>query len=175
MDALAARLIADRQDEGGWNCYRHEGSCRSSFDSTINVLEGLLAWEVAGGTTPGLRRARAAGEAWLMQRGLFRRMTTGQAAAPDYLRLRHPNRWRHDILRGLDHLRAAGLHDGTPPDPRLAGAVAILRDKRRADGTWAADDVLRGASWWPPEPVGAPSRWITLRALRVLDWWDRAA
>lgn len=172
---VVERLVEERLPDGGWNCERARGSVRSSFDTTINVLEGLLAFERATGGTPASREARASGEEFLLARGLFRRLSTGEPADPDYLLFLYPNRWRYDVLRGLDHLRAAGVLTRTPPDPRLADAVEHVRSRRLPDGTWALDRELRGQVWFTlDDGAGRPSRWVTLRALRVLHWWDRA-
>ncbi len=174
MAPLVERLVGERLEDGGWNCERANGSVRSSFDTTINVLEGLLEYERVTGGTDASRRARAAGEEYLLTRALFRRLGTGEPADQRYLRLLHPSRWRYDILRGLDHFRTASLLTGSAPDPRLAEAVELLRG-RALDGRWALDWDLRGRVWFPlDDGVGRPSRWLTLRAQRVLDWWDAA-
>lgn len=176
MTALAERLLAEVQPDGGWNCERCNGSARSSFASTINVLEGLLAFEAAGAgaLAPAVRAARRSAEAFLLERALFRRLSTGEAADPDFLRLAHPNRWRYDILRALDYFRAAALFTGDPPDPRLGEAAERLRERRLAGGAWPCDWRPRGRAWFDMEPAdGSPSRWITLKAMRVLAWWDR--
>ena len=171
--ALVERLVTERQPDGGWNCERANGSVRSSFDTTINVLEGLLEFERATGGTPASRDARRQGEEFLLARGLFRRLGTGEPADPDYLHPVHPCRWHYDILRGLEHFRAAGLLTGADPDPRLGDAVRVLRDLRDSDGAWHTARSLRGRTWFDlDDGVGRPSRWLTLKALRVLAWAD---
>lgn len=168
---IVARLLGERQPDGGWNCERANGSVRSSFDTTINVLEGLLEYQRATGGSAAVAEARRSGEEFLLARGLCRRLSTGAPADPDYLRLTHPNRWRYDVLRGLDYFRAAGVRD-----PRLAEPVAELSRRRLPDGRWPLDRQLRGRAWFAVDDgPGAPSRWITLRALRVLRWWERDA
>ncbi len=168
---IVARLLGERQPDGGWNCERANGSLRSSFDTTINVLEGLLAYEAATGGSEATREARRSGEAFLLQRQLFRRLSTGEPADPDYLRLLNPNRWHHDILRALDYFRAADV-----ADPGLGEAIAELRRRRLPDGRWPLDWSLRGRVWFAVDDgPGKPSRWITLRALRVLRWWEEAS
>lgn len=170
---IVERLLGERQADGGWNCERARGSVRTSFDTTINVLEGLLEYERATGGSAATRAARRSGEAYLLERRLFRRLSTGEPADPKYVALLHPNRWRHDILRGLDYFRAAARLDGSAPDPRLGEAIALLRDKRRPDGRWALDWTARGRVWFAVDDgPGAPSRWVTLRALRVVRWWE---
>jgi len=173
LPALVEWMLAEQQPDGGWNCERENGSVRSSFDTTINVLEALLELERNGQGTPETRRARRAGEEYLLERGLFRRKSTGEPADPGYLELRYPWRWRYDVLRAADHLRAASLVDGTAPDPRLAPVIDHLRFRRQADGRWLLDEELRGRVWFTlDDGAGLPSRWITFRALRVLRWWE---
>ncbi|MFA9446734.1 squalene cyclase [Egicoccus sp. AB-alg6-2] len=169
------RLVGERLDDGGWNCEAERGSTRSSFDTTINVLEGLLAYERVTGGTPASREARRSGEEYLLRRALFRRLSTGEPADERYLLFLHPNRWHHDVLRGLDHFRSAADLTGAPPDPRLGEPVEHVRSRRSDDGTWALDGNPTGRSWFAVDDgEGRPSRWVTLRALRVLRWWDAA-
>lgn len=166
---IVSRLVGERQADGGWNCERAGGSARSSFDSTINVLEGLLEDEKSTGGTPESRAARAAGEEYLLQRRLFRRLSTGEPAAPALLELIYPARWHYTVLRALDYFRATGAS----PDPRLAEGVEQVRSRRRPDGRWAADRRLGGRVWFGlDDGPGQPSPWITLQALRVLRWWE---
>jgi hypothetical protein len=170
---IVDRLVGERLADGGWNCERANGSVRSSFDSTINVLEGLAEFERATGGTPASRDARASGEEYLLARHLFRRLSTGAPADDRYLSLVHPNRWQYDILRALDHFRSTARSAGTAPDERLEEAIDHLRAARRDDGRWTRGRTMRGAAWFDVDDgADAPSRWITLRAMRVLDWWD---
>jgi hypothetical protein len=176
VSAIVARLLGQRLDDGGWNCERANGSVRSSFATTINVLEGLLEYERATGGTPASREARLSGEAYLLERHLFRSLGTGAPADEKFLRFVHPNRWRYDVLRALDYFRAAALLTGGTPDPRLQEAIDYLRSRQLENGTWPLDWNLPGRVWFAlDDGEGKPSRWITLRALRVLKWWDASA
>lgn len=139
VSAIVRRLLDERLVDGGWNCERCHGSTRSSFASTINVLEGLLEFERATGDDTTVRQARIGGEEYLLSRHLFRRLSTGAPADERFLELIHPPRWRYDILRALDYFRASGLLGGTRPDPRLAEAVEHLRALRQDEGTWQLD------------------------------------
>ena len=173
VSPIVARLVCECQADGGWNCERCNGSVRSSFHSTINVLEGLLEFERATGGTDASRQARWNGEEYLLQRHLFRRLTTGEPADERFLLFLYPHRWRYDILRALDYFRACSSFTRTAPDRRLAEAVEHLRSRRRADGTWPLDWRLKGRVWFDMDDgEGQPSRWITLRAMRVLKWWE---
>jgi hypothetical protein len=176
VSLIVARLVSQRLDDGGWNCERTNGSVRSSFATTINVLEGLLEYERATGGTPQSREARKSGEEYLLKRNLFRRLQTGEPADEQFLRFLHPNRWRYDILRALDYFRSAATLANTSPDPRLGEAIEQLRSRRLEDGTWPLDWRPTGEVWFQVDDgAGKPSRWITLRALRVLKWWERSA
>ena len=169
VSPIVERLLAERLDDGGWNCEAENGSVRSSFDTTINVLDGLLAFEQATGGSDDVGDARRGGEGYLLERSLFRRKSTGEVAVPEYVDAAFPYYWHYDVLRVLDYFRRAG----SDPDPRMAEAVEVVRSKRQPDGRWLLDRAHPGRVHFDLEDgVGAPSRWNTLRALRVLDWWD---
>ena len=168
VDGLLARLLADQLDDGGWNCATETGSTVASFHSTICVLEGLLEHEMATGGTAESTAARRRGEAYLLERSLLRRRSTGEVVDQAWLAFSFPTRWHYDVLRGLEHFRRADVRD-----PRLAEAVDLVRSKRRPDGTWPLENTHPGAVQIRFEDVdGTPSRWNTLRAARVLRWWE---
>ena len=169
-DALARRLLAEQLSDGGWNCEAPK-SAVSSFHTTICVLEGLLEYQRAIGPTspitPQIAAARQRGHQYLLQRSLFRRRSTGEVAHPAFLELAFPPRYRYDILRALDYFRSANL----PPDPRIDEALHMVESKRQPDGRWLLDGACDEALAVPTgESAGQPSRWNTLRALRVLHW-----
>jgi hypothetical protein len=172
VSSMARRLVGERLDDGGWNCERINGSIRSSFATTINVLEGLLEYERATGGTPESRAARKSGEEFLLKRSLFRRLSSGEPADEQFLRFAHPSRWRYDVLRALDYFRSAAALTGAAPDPRLGEAVDHVRSRRLEDGTWPLDWSPPGRVWFDAGGAGQPSRWVTLRATRVLSWWE---
>jgi hypothetical protein len=167
VDKIVEFVLGDQLEDGGWNCYREQGATVSSVASTINVVEGLLAWERATGRDD-TAEARRQGEEYLLERGLFKRRSTGEVADPAWLDLVYPCYWHHDVLRGLEHFRELG----GSPDPRLGDALEHLRGTRRDDGRWLLDGVHPGETVVDMEQVGEPSRWNTLRALRVLRWAD---
>lgn len=171
VDGIVARLLDEQLDDGGWNCEAERGSTRSSFGTTINVLEGLLEYGRATGGTPEAAAARQRAEEYLLERGLLRRKSTGALIDPKWLQFSYPTRWHYDVLRGLDYFRDAG----TAPDARLAEAVDLVRSKRQPDGTWLLENSHPGRIHFPlDEGDGRPSRWNTLRALRVLKWAETA-
>lgn len=165
---VVERLTEEQLDDGGWNCEAENGSLRSSFDTTINVLEGLVEFERATTSSQELSEVRQRGEEYLLERGLFRRKSTGEIVDPAYLDFAFPFYWHYDILRALDYFR----RKGDDPDPRLEEAIEIVRSKRQPDGRWLLDRVHPGRVFFHIEEEGEPSRWNTLRALRVLDWWE---
>jgi hypothetical protein len=166
MDALVARLVGEQLEDGGWNCEAENGSVRSSFATTINVLEGLLAHEHSTGGTRESIAARHRGEEYLLERRLMRRKSTGEIVNPAWLEFSFPPHWHYDVLRALDYFRSTG----GAPDPRLSEAVQLARSKQQADGTWRLENTHPGEVHFELEHDGRPSRWNTLRALRVLDW-----
>lgn len=169
VDPVVDTILGGQLADGGWNCWAEEGARVSSFHSTICVLEGLRDWEQATGGTDAARDARHAGEEYLLERRLLVRRSTGAVIDPRFAMTSYPVRWFYDVLRGLEHLRRAGRRD-----PRCADAVELVRGKRGADGLWRLENTHEGPTLFgmAGEREGFPSRWVTLRALRVLRWWD---
>jgi hypothetical protein len=166
-DRLVGRLLDEQLADGGWNCEAERGSVRSSFHTTICVLEGLLEYEKAGGATTAVADARARAHEYMLERRMFRRRSTGEVIDALWTRFAFPTLWHYDVLRGLDYLRGAGVD----PDERVAEAVGLVAERRQPDGRWLLDERHRDAVHDELEDgPGQPSRWITLRALRVLDW-----
>jgi hypothetical protein len=167
VSPLVERLLGEQLTDGGWNCEAENGSVRSSFDTTLAVLDGLIQFERATGGSASVREARLRGEEYLLERSLFRRMSTGGIVNQEYLDFAFPYFWHYDVLRALDYLRGSGAE----PDTRMAAAIEIVLSKRQPDGRWLLDRVHPGRVHFALESAGEPSRWNTLRALRVLDWW----
>jgi hypothetical protein len=172
VDGVVARLLGEQLEDGGWNCEAENGSVRSSFATTINVLEGLLAHERATGGSAESAAARRRGEEYLLERKLYRRKSTGEAVNPAWLQFSFPTRWRYDILRALEYFRSVG----GVPDSRMGEAIDVLRSKRQPAGAWLLENTHPGRVHFALEDGdGRPSRWNTLRALRVLGWGEEAA
>jgi hypothetical protein len=177
-DRLARRLLQEQLSDGGWNCDAPP-SARSSFHTTICVLEGLLEYEAANGPRPDVTAARLRGQEFLLERHLFRSRATGQhiatdrktGRAPAWTEISFPTRWHYDILWGLDYLRRAGA----AADERVGEAIELLQRKRDGDGRWPLENPHPGPVHFEMEGhAGEPSRWNTLRALRVLRWAGRS-
>jgi hypothetical protein len=170
VDGIVERLMDEQLEDGGWNCEAENGSVRSSFHTTINVLEGLLAHERATGASPEAVEVRRRGEEYLLERELFRRKSSGEVVNPAWLQFSFPPRWHYDVLRGLEYFRDVG----EPLDRRLDEALKLLRSKQQPDGTWLLENTHAGKVHFSLEDGdGQPSRWNTLRALRVLGWYER--
>jgi hypothetical protein len=162
-------VLLDRQHaDGGWNC--HVASDRSSFNTTILALEGLLEYERARGGDSTLAEARARAHEYLLVRRLMYSLRTGELINSRWLLMSFPPRWFYDVLRALDYLREAEVD----PDPRIDEAVSVIEGKQRKDGSWPLQNRHPGKEHFGmDETSGKPSRWNTLRALRVLDWVGR--
>jgi hypothetical protein len=166
VDTIVGKLLEQPLSDGGWNCWAEYGASVSSFNSTLTVLEGLLEYERAGGAID-VTDARARGEAYLLERHLLRRVSTGEPVSEDFKKFSYPTYWHFDALRALDYFRSANVRD-----ERLADAVALVEAKRTDDGRWLLENSHEGKVPIEMEDGdGNPSRWNTLRALRVLDWW----
>jgi hypothetical protein len=171
VKGVIARLLGEQLEDGGWNCEVENGSVRSSFATTINVLEGLLAHERATGGSAESTAARRRGEEYLLERKLLRRKSTGDVVNRAWLQFSFPNRWHYDVLRALEYFRAADVTDS-----RMEEAIDLLRSKRQPDGTWLLENTHPGKVHFALEDGdGRPSRWNTLRALRVLSWYEQSA
>jgi hypothetical protein len=167
VEGVVQRLLGEQLEDGGWNCEAENGSIRGSFGTTIRVLEGLLLHEQVTGGSPATAAARRTGEEYLLERRLLRRMRTGEVIDPDFLRFSYPTRWHYDVLRGLEYFRSTGDR----ADPRLGEAIELVRSKQQPDGTWLLENTHKGAVHFTMDAGdGRPSRWNTLRALRVLRW-----
>jgi hypothetical protein len=175
-DALANQLLGEQLEDGGWNCDalpflspKRPPSVRSSFHTTICVLEGLLEYEREGRQSAAVTRARKRAEKYLLDRGMFRSHRTGEVIDKRWLRFSFPTFWHYDVLRGLDYLRNAGIK----PDSRVREAVEIVMERRHQNGRWPLNLLHRERIPMEMETgVGGASRWNTLRALRVLRWYD---
>jgi hypothetical protein len=171
LDTVARHLLDQQMPDGGWNCRRRRGATHASMHTTISALEGLRWYEKhRGRRNRAVLSAQLRGREFLLEHRLFRSHRTGEIIKREFLRLPYPPRWHYDFLRALDYFQEVGA----PRDERLREAVALLKEKRRPDGRWNLEYGYRGKVFFQMESVGKPSRWNTLRALRVLRWWDGA-
>jgi hypothetical protein len=170
VDSLAEHVIAQQMADGGWNCRAMEGyggATHGSFHTTISALEALLEYErFRPQHAPTARDSQARGREFLLAHRLFRSHRTGKMVKPEFTRLAFPSRWHYDVLRGLDYFRDCDA----PRDERLTDAVSLVEQRRAADGLWRLQNRHPGRIFFELERVGKPSRWNTLRAMRVLRW-----
>ncbi len=173
VHALVDWFLAHQLADGGWNCEWVNGSTRSSFHSTLNALKALLDYERATGDRNRVAKARRAGQEYLLERGLYRRLSTGEVVAHWAPRFVYPFRWFYSVLNATDYFRAACLHDGIAPDPRMEDAIDLVRHAQTPQGAWLQERRHPGRVWFEVDvPAGEPSPWLTFFALRVLAWWD---
>jgi hypothetical protein len=179
VQGIVDRLLGEQMNDGGWNCEQEHGSTRGSFNSTIDVLEGLMEYERATGGSPEVTAARLRGQEYLLERRMLRRLSTGEVIDQDrkthrptgFTQFSYPTYWHYDVLRGLDYLRAADAI----PDERVTEAIDLVESKRDADGRWPLENPHPGKVHFAmDEGEGRPSRWNTLRAMRVLNWYRQA-
>ena len=171
-DRMVRFLLGEQMKDGGWNCrYRRKGATHASFHTTISVLEGLAAYSASPRTRRDVEAAQAEGRTFFLKHDLYRSSSTGNVVKSAFSKLSFPPRWYFDVLRGLEYFRSIAADR----DERLEDAIAVLRGKRRADGRWPAQNRHPGQTFFELERAGQPSRMNTLRALRVLGWWDDAA
>lgn len=169
IDSIAELLIDVSLPDGGWNCDDDRGATHSSFHTTISVLEGLLEWKRWRGTADA-DAAITRGHEFLLSHHLYRSHRTGAVINETWTTFHFPPRWHYDVLRGLDHLQDAGAAQ----DPRAADAIALVRARRRPDGRWSKGSQYTGRTFFTMEPGRVAGRWNTLRARRVLRWWDQS-
>jgi len=178
VSGIVERLLGEQMADGGWNCEQENGSTRGSFHTTINVLEGLLEHERATGGSAEVTAALERGQEYLLERRMLRRLSSGELIDTAFTLFSFPTGYHYDALRGLDYLRAAGV----TPDPRVAEAIDLVRSKRDAEGRLPLENLheielvnarVRDLEFDMNEREGRPSHWNTLRAMRVLDWYER--
>jgi hypothetical protein len=169
LDTIVDHLLAQQMPDGGWNCQRPQGATHSSVHTTISALEGLRLYALhCGRKQKAVKEAQRLGREFLLVHRLFRSHRTGEVIKPVFTRFAFPPRWHYDILRALDYFQAVNA----PRDERLADAIEIVRNSQGEDGRWPLQNSYRGKTYFELEPLSAPSRWNTLRALRVLKWWE---
>jgi hypothetical protein len=167
LEEVVGYLLDQQLDDGGWNCAANgDLGKHSSFHTSILALEALDAYQRAGGEA-ATEAAQARGRAFFLRHRLYKSHRTGQVAIRGSIRFPQLPQWHFDVLRALEHFADAGADR----DERLGDAIAVVRRARRADGRWSTYTGYPGRTWFRMEEPG-PSRWNTLRVLRVLAWWS---
>jgi hypothetical protein len=169
LETIANHLLGQQMADGGWNCESYKGATHSSFNTTLLVLEGLHLYEqLAPAEAAPLQAAQASGREFLLQHRLYRSHRTGEVVNPAMTRFPFPPRWQYDVLRALDYFQGVNAER----DERLQDPIALLLSKRKADGRWPANRGPSGLNFFDMEKPGEPGRANSLRALRVLRWWE---
>ncbi|MCK6562098.1 hypothetical protein L6R21_23095 [bacterium] len=168
IEKMVEHLLLQQMPDGGWNCRSYDGDTHSSFHTTISVLEGLREYEKRH-PCQIVAKSQERGAEFLLVHKLFRSHRTGAVVDSRMTRFSFPPRWRYDIMRALDYFQACRL----ARDPRMDEAIALIKKKRSADGTWVLQSKHPGRTFFEMEKVGKPSRWNTLRALRILKWYEQ--
>ncbi len=169
VHSIASYLINQQMPDGGWNCESYKGATHSSFHTTISVLEGLYEYEsLFPEKKKQISKVRARGHEFLLAHRLYKSHRTGKIFDAKMTTMPFPPRWKYDFIRALDYFRACDA----PRDERISDAIELLLAKQKKDGTWPMNSGMSGLKYFDLEKAGQPSRWNTLRALRVLNWWD---
>jgi len=167
--SVAEHLLKQQMEDGGWNCQRPKGAIHGSFHTTISVLEGLL--EYMGKFSDyhdDILKSRNRAMEFLLNHRLFKSHRTGKITDPKMTRFSFPPRWRYDVMRSLDYFQK--IH--APWDERFSDAIHLLLKKRLPDGRWNLQAKHPGNVFFNMEKIGEPSRWNTLRGMRILKWWE---
>jgi len=169
VHSVAEFLLREQMPDGGWNCQRPKGATHSSFHTSISALEGLFEYGRAyPQAQAAIQPAIASAHEFLLQHHIYQSHRTGKPANPAMTRMHFPPRWHYDFLRALDYFQAAQA----ARDVRMNEAIDLLCSKQTLDERWILNDPWPGQIFFPLEETGQPSRWNTLRALRVLKWWQ---
>ena len=170
IHAIADHMINQQMPDGGWNCDSYKGATHSSFHTTITTLEALYEYQC---TFPEKKKrisqVRARGHEFLLAHRLYKSHRTGKVFDPKMTTMPFPHRWRYDVIRALDYFQACNA----PRDECMSDAIELLQSKQKKDGLWPVNSGMSGRKYFDLEVAGQPSRWNTLRALRILKWWNR--
>ncbi|MBL0345250.1 hypothetical protein [Candidatus Villigracilis affinis] len=167
---IASYVIGEQMPDSGWNCESRKGATHSSFHTTISALEGLFEYECLFPEKKKIvSKVRARGHEFLLAHRLYKSHRTGKVFDTKMTTMPFPPRWKYDFIRALDYFRACDA----PRDERMSDAIELLKSKQKKDGTWPMNSGMSGRKYFDLEKAGKPSRWNTLRALRVLNWWDK--
>ncbi len=171
LKSLVDFLLSQKMKDGGFNCESNrKGAFHSSLHSTLSVLEGILEYKRNNYKyrLTELENAQAESQEFILKHQLYRSIKTGGIINPNFLKLYYPPRWHYDILKAMDYFRLANVKY----DRRMNDAIVVIQDKRDKDGLWKLPAKYPGETHFEMEETGKPSRWNTLRALRVLRHYN---
>jgi len=169
IHSVASYLMSQQMSDGGWNCESYKGATHSSFHTTMLALEGLYEYQCAfPEKKKTISKIRGRGHEFLFAHRLYKSHRTGEIFDTAMTRMTFPHRWRYEFIRALDYFRASD----DPKDERMNDAIELLQKKQKKDGLWLLNSGMSGRKYFDLEVAGQPSRWNTLRALRILNWWN---
>ena len=172
IDEVVEWTLGQRLADGGWNCRTlRSGASHSSYHTSITVLEMIAELQANGSEDPRLIEAADSGREFFLTHRMYKSHRTGEVSHPTFTMLSFPPRWHYDVLRGLDYFQSVDA----AWDDRLSDAVGLMESKQRKDGFWPVQHKHAGRVWFDMETGRKPSRWNTLRALRVLRWAERVS
>ncbi len=167
LKSIVDFILSQRMVDGGFNCQlNRKGAKHSSLHTTISVLEGIQEYKKNNYTyrLDELIKAEIESREFILEHKLFKSDKTGEIISKKMLTLSYPSRWRYDILRALDYFQSAKIDY----DERMNDAIDILQKKRNKENTWNLQANHPGQTHFDMEKIGKPSRWNTLRILKVL-------
>lgn len=169
IHSVASYLMSQQMSDGGWNCESYKGATHSSFHTTMLTLEGLYEYQCAfPEKKKTISKIRGRGHEFLFAHRLYKSHRTGEIFDTAMTRMTFPHRWRYEFIRALDYFRACD----DPKDESMNDAIELLQKKQKKDGLWLLNSGMSGRKYFDLELAGQPSRWNTLRALRILNWWN---
>ncbi len=171
INRMVKYLISEQMPDKGWNCEGYKGAEHSSFHTTISVLEGLWEYEKQfpySDLINLIQKKQDEGIDFLLDHHLYKSNTTWKAVDPKMTKLSFPPRWHFDIIRCLDYFQDKNIKK----DDRMTDAMQLLINKQTMDGFWKLETKYPAKIFFEMEKVGEESRWNTLRALRIIKWWE---
>jgi hypothetical protein len=166
-------ILNEKMNDGGFNCHSNrKGAVHSSLHTTLSVLEGIEEYERNGYQyrIRELRQAKKTSQEFILLHKLYKSDKTGEIIKSSFLNIHYPCRWYYDILKALDYFQAANVKY----DARMKDAIEIILSKRTKEGQWKLPSHHKGELHFKMEETGKPSRWNTLRSLRVMKKYNRA-
>ena len=171
LHSIIDSILNEIMPDGGFNCRTtRSGAKHSSLHSTISVLEGFVEFQKAGYRyrKEEILSAQKSSIEFILVHQLFLSDKTGHIINKDFLKLTYPCRWKYDILRAMDFFQYAGIER----DHRMKATIDVLKTKRNKEGTWNMQAAHSGQVHVNMEKAGQPSRWNTMRVLRVMKHFE---
>jgi len=170
LESVVDFILSQQMKDGGFNCRSNKGGAEhSSLHTTLSVLEGILEFRINGYKyrISELRKAEFESKEFILRHKLYRSHRTGNIIKSDFLKFPYPPRWYYDIMKSMDYFQTSK----SGYDERMQDAIDEIIKKRRKDNTWSLQASHPGKVHFEIEKGGMPSRWNTLRAMRILKYY----